>query len=61
MAESKDKRYCVIDHANKRGERQRLNPNRASIRAARHQGVLPADLGGGRPALQQQDRDDSEN
>lgn len=44
MAEKKDKRYCVIDHANKRGDQLRLNPNRASLRAARKRRVLPSEL-----------------
>ena len=44
MADKKTSRFCVVDHANKRGERERLNPNRASIQAARERGILPADL-----------------
>ena len=44
MAEKKTGRYCVIDHANKRGERDRVNSNRASLQTARDRGVLPADL-----------------
>ncbi len=57
MAEQKDKRYCVVDHANKHGERKRVNPNRASIRAARERGVLPAELYDARGADPHEDED----
>ena len=36
MAEDNEKRYGVIDHANKLGDRDRVNPNRAARRQVTH-------------------------
>jgi hypothetical protein len=43
--DKKEKQYYLVDHANKRGEKLRKNPNRASLRAARSRRVLPSELG----------------
>lgn len=36
MATNRKRHYCVIDHANKQGDRDRVNPNLASQRRARY-------------------------
>ena len=32
MADDNDRRYCVVDHANKQADRDGVNPNRAARR-----------------------------
>ncbi len=47
MSEDKDKRYCVVDHANKQRERQARNPNRLKLtrqRYGRWVGTKPGSL-----------------
>jgi len=34
MSTEKDRQFCIVDHANKRTDRLRDNPNRASARQA---------------------------
>ena len=36
MSEDKDKRYCVVDHANKQRERRASNPNRLKLTRERY-------------------------
>ncbi len=36
MAEEKKQRFCVVDHANKAGDRDKANPNLVSKRRARY-------------------------
>ncbi len=36
MSEDKDKRYCVVDHANKQRERKAKNPNRLKLTRQRY-------------------------
>ena len=50
MSDNKDKRYCVVDHADKQREQKAKNPNRLKLTRKRYgrwigaePGVLSAD------------------
>lgn len=43
MAEKNSEVFCVIDHANKKADRERANPNRKNLRSLRAWGGVPED------------------
>lgn len=45
MTERKDKRFCVVDHADKEGERRAKNPNRLKLTRERYARWIGAEKG----------------
>jgi hypothetical protein len=45
MADKQDKRYCIVDHADKLGERKARNPNRLQRTRGRHGRWIESDPG----------------
>jgi hypothetical protein len=43
MANKDSKAFCVIDHANKKADRVRANPNRKKLKALRESGSVADD------------------